>query len=703
MGSFVVQVETPRSSFRRIPSVVALKRDGSLSSSMMALIGGPVGNQSRIKHKTVQEIREIFSQMRALVNTIRDKKAWDIEVADLTYWSREIRECIEAVEERVETLSTAATMSANNAPSDPVQPPVVLERAPGRRRTYAGGDIPSTSSSSPVTEQNKHPQPKPKPKPKPLHQQQINPRAQQQQSCASPVSMMGDANTATSVNSPTPTQQLLQRSNTNNSMLGGLGATSSSLNGSMLNLKLARFGSPGNSHSFHQTIGGAIYVLLEALCAQVGAERATLFQYVPKTDELQGVAVVGSNDLKPNMLRIPVTYGFCGAVYESEIGINVSNVYADDTFYAELDKKTGFRTRTMLAFPIKALQGTSVIGVVQFLNKNRGTANFSCDDESFVSSCCPCLSYMLSHYPIDAVHNYFDNSILHSAKPFEPSAPTDSILSPSMQKFAEPQLVYRAVQSGPIRQFVITPALSQPIGNTSLREVSAQIRNLEDSWRQALATNLTLEKECDMKSEKMRKMRDELKKSELRSLQWQDTAEKQKQLLTELQLKHEQQKQHSMLLSSIVRGKDSHLSVSMKTNLNTEDESFSGLAVDTQTLSGLSSPVHKRKNSSTTPTPTNKYNSSTTSSKSKSRSSLPSVTPSPSSNARKNTIALPPRVGVTEIEPHPPSAPSTASKIRRLPSVRELTATVEQLVSNPNNAFTSKELRRMSQSLGYSF
>jgi sigma-B regulation protein RsbU (phosphoserine phosphatase) len=63
--------------------------------------------------------------------------------------------------------------------------------------------------------------------------------------------------------------------------------------------------------------------------------------------------------------------------------INLRDASKDTRFYAGFDKKSGFRTKTMLCMPMKNRHG-KIIGVFQIINKKRG--GFDREDELFLNA-----------------------------------------------------------------------------------------------------------------------------------------------------------------------------------------------------------------------------------------------------------------------------------------------------------------------------
>jgi signal transduction histidine kinase len=109
------------------------------------------------------------------------------------------------------------------------------------------------------------------------------------------------------------------------------------------------------------------------------AERATLFLYDPARDELWSKA---ADRLEINEIRLPMGRGIAGAVAQSRAVENIPDVYADPRFNPELDRRTGFRTRSILSMPLIGARD-ELVGVIQVLNK-QGQGGFDRADEALL-------------------------------------------------------------------------------------------------------------------------------------------------------------------------------------------------------------------------------------------------------------------------------------------------------------------------------
>ncbi|HZT87742.1 MAG TPA: adenylate/guanylate cyclase domain-containing protein [Stellaceae bacterium] len=117
--------------------------------------------------------------------------------------------------------------------------------------------------------------------------------------------------------------------------------------------------------------------ILSAASDLLDAERATLFVYDPKTDELWSRYAAG---LDAGEIRIPSHQGIAGAVFTSGHTENIADAYADERFNRGADIHTGYHTRNILCMPIVNKAGAR-IGVTQVLNK-KGDAPFVARDEA---------------------------------------------------------------------------------------------------------------------------------------------------------------------------------------------------------------------------------------------------------------------------------------------------------------------------------
>jgi len=109
-------------------------------------------------------------------------------------------------------------------------------------------------------------------------------------------------------------------------------------------------------------------LILGKITEAVDAERATLYLLDESHDELISRIVIG-DDVRS--IRLRVGQGIAGHVARTGKPLHVRDAYKDSRFNPEWDTMSGYRTRSILAAPMKNHLGRT-IGVIQVLNKRLG-------------------------------------------------------------------------------------------------------------------------------------------------------------------------------------------------------------------------------------------------------------------------------------------------------------------------------------------
>ena len=129
--------------------------------------------------------------------------------------------------------------------------------------------------------------------------------------------------------------------------------------------------------AFQSMLSQLLGALTRKLAQLLGAERASFFLVDDERDELE---LRVSQDVDADAgLRIPRGSGIAGAAAVSGEPIRIDDAYADPRFNREIDARTGFRTRSILALPVRDRSGR-VFGVAQLLNSSDG-GRFGAEDE----------------------------------------------------------------------------------------------------------------------------------------------------------------------------------------------------------------------------------------------------------------------------------------------------------------------------------
>lgn len=157
----------------------------------------------------------------------------------------------------------------------------------------------------------------------------------------------------------------------------------SAASSALANDAMRRLLSVARALSATDDLGQVLSVIIDAMRDLLDAERATVFEFDGASSELfttvaHGVSSATSNGDSYSAqgslttgIRIPITRGIAGECARHRATINVPDAYADPRFNREVDKQTGFVTRSILAVPLVGVDG-ELIGVAQILNKRGG-------------------------------------------------------------------------------------------------------------------------------------------------------------------------------------------------------------------------------------------------------------------------------------------------------------------------------------------
>jgi K+-sensing histidine kinase KdpD len=131
-----------------------------------------------------------------------------------------------------------------------------------------------------------------------------------------------------------------------------------------------------------------LVLIMDEVTRLMDAERGTLYIVEGEKGELWS-KIAQKSEIKEIRLKIGV--GIAGHVAKTGEIINIKDAYNDERFDPTTDKKTGYRTRSILCMPIrepvkKKGQVGEIIGVLQILNRKEGV--FTAEDEDLLTSLC---------------------------------------------------------------------------------------------------------------------------------------------------------------------------------------------------------------------------------------------------------------------------------------------------------------------------
>jgi Nif-specific regulatory protein len=119
--------------------------------------------------------------------------------------------------------------------------------------------------------------------------------------------------------------------------------------------------------------------VVDRIALSMNADRGTLYLVDAARGELFSKAA-HLPELKE--IRLKLGQGVAGHVARSGETINASRTSHELRFFGEIDRRTGYRTRSILAMPVRDHRGR-IIGVLQVLNKKGGP--FNQEDEALLA------------------------------------------------------------------------------------------------------------------------------------------------------------------------------------------------------------------------------------------------------------------------------------------------------------------------------
>ena len=133
-----------------------------------------------------------------------------------------------------------------------------------------------------------------------------------------------------------------------------------------------------NDVAFKSMLSQGLFAFTRKLGQLLDADRASLFIVEQNSLVLrvaQDIETIGE-------VRIPLGSGIAGAVAQGGESICIDNAYADSRFNQDVDKQTGYRTRSILCLPVKNHEGR-VFAVAQLLNRKDGQPFDQGDEQRF--------------------------------------------------------------------------------------------------------------------------------------------------------------------------------------------------------------------------------------------------------------------------------------------------------------------------------
>ncbi len=133
--------------------------------------------------------------------------------------------------------------------------------------------------------------------------------------------------------------------------------------------------------------------MLEEIVRILNGQRASIFLINTETNELEAVAALG---IDKELLKFDYRKGIAGSVFTTGVSLNIDCKTDKVRFSEEMDKATGYDTRSIICSPITNRED-KIIGVIEILNK-RNEDRFTVEDEKTMKVLGLILSSVFHHY-----------------------------------------------------------------------------------------------------------------------------------------------------------------------------------------------------------------------------------------------------------------------------------------------------------------
>src|SRR5690242_11526656 len=140
-----------------------------------------------------------------------------------------------------------------------------------------------------------------------------------------------------------------------------------SLPQSELNERLAAILDICQKMNSERDLGSLLDLIAREATSLLDCDRASIFLLDRERNELWSKVALGSDEI----LRFDARRGIAGMCALTGSVVNVSDAYSDPRFYGAIDDRTGYRTRNLLAVPMRNHEGATV-GSFEVLNKHAG-------------------------------------------------------------------------------------------------------------------------------------------------------------------------------------------------------------------------------------------------------------------------------------------------------------------------------------------
>src|SRR6266404_1362802 len=164
----------------------------------------------------------------------------------------------------------------------------------------------------------------------------------------------------------------------------------------------------------------AIDDILQVAADSVGSADASVLVRDGNEGGLRFLLAVSELEDELLKIRIPPGKGIAGLVFSSGQPMAVNDVSSEGSFWSHADEKTGFKTITLLATPLRT--GNETIGVLEFVNRpgEPPYPPFTPEEMDRAAHFADTIAHLLNAYELAVlVESLFDRTIKTSVTPGE--------------------------------------------------------------------------------------------------------------------------------------------------------------------------------------------------------------------------------------------------------------------------------------------
>lgn len=166
-------------------------------------------------------------------------------------------------------------------------------------------------------------------------------------------------------------------------------------------------------------ITDSIENFLNLTAREMNSEEASVIVRDGDAGDLKFLTAIGKVAEHLKNLKIPAGKGIAGFVFSSGQPMAVADAGEEETFYAEVDKKTGYSTQTILATPLN--YNGEIIGVLEYVNRigEPPFAPFTPDEMDRAALYAEAVASMVNAYQTSKIFTSIGDKILSVEKEIE--------------------------------------------------------------------------------------------------------------------------------------------------------------------------------------------------------------------------------------------------------------------------------------------